>query len=81
MDERNYWQRQREDVLEVSQRALARELDMSNQTVSDWESDKRAPNIADAGLLAPHYRETRERIEAEIVAQVRRIESTAPAAK
>lgn len=76
----NFWKRCREKI-DLSQFDLAVKLGVTTSLISAWERDASVPTLTRSATLAKCFGVSREKIESEIVAQTRRIEARALAAK
>lgn len=69
----NFFEAQR-NALNISQRQMAKRLDVSNTLISALEQDRRVPRVTVA-KLAKAYEVTETRMERELMALRRRIEA------
>lgn len=75
----NFWEKQRSEVLGISQRKMAARIGVSNSAISSWEVDQVIPTTPIAEL-ARAYEVNEKIIERELIAQRRRIEAKTAAA-
>jgi transcriptional regulator with XRE-family HTH domain len=68
--------KQRREELKLRQRDIARALDMTESAVGSWERGEAVPRLKLAPRLAPLYKVSVERIEAEIVKQARALQAS-----
>lgn len=71
-DEITFWERRR-DELELSQRAMATRLGVSNTTIVAWEDWQVVPQLP-IQKLAEGYEAPADKIESELIVQRRAIE-------